>query len=167
MAHFAKLDSDNLVLSVLKVDDSDCLNSDGVEQESVGIEFLENSTGWLLWKQTSYNTKEGKHYVNSNQSLSSDQTKSLRKNYACIGYRYDPTRDAFIPPKQYDSWVLDETKCIYVAPVTYPTVTTYGTDKEYLIYWDEANQRWLADDEETPQNTWIWNSENLSWNAST
>lgn len=161
MAHFAKLDSDNIVLAVYTVNNDDILDSDGNESEAVGIQFLQNVHGWNLWKKTSYNTRHGEYY--SNNAIADDQTKAFRKNYAGIGFRYDPTRDAFIPPKEYDSWVLNETKCIYEAPVTYPTVTTYGDDKFYIIKWDEANQRWTATDEEDPQGSFIWNTSTLAW----
>jgi hypothetical protein len=161
MAHFAKLDSDNIVLAVYAVDNNDILDGDGNESEAVGIQFLQNVHGWNLWKMTSYNTLHGKYYTNN--AIAADQTKAFRKNYACIGYRYDPTKDAFIPPKQHDSWVLNETKCIYEAPVTYPTITTYGDNGFYNIVWDEANQRWTATDEEDPEGSFIWNTSTLAW----
>lgn len=163
MAHFAKLDSDNIVLAVHVVNNEDILDENGNESEALGVQFLQEVHGWALWKQTSYNTREGKHYDNATRELSADQSKALRKNYAGIGMRYDPILDAFIPPKKFDSWVIDESKGIYVAPIAYPTVTTYGVEGEYIITWDEANQRWLAQEEEAPFNSFIWNTSTLSW----
>ena len=150
MAYFAKLNSDNVVMTVLKVDDADCLDSNNNESEATGVAFLVNVTGWTSWKQTSYNTKEGKHYTPDGNTLSETQSKAFRKNYAAVGYTYDSTKDAFIPPKPFSSWVLNETKCVYEAPVAYPTTISYGTDSFYIISWDETNQRWLAKDEEDP-----------------
>jgi hypothetical protein len=165
MAYFAKLNSDNVVMTVLKVDDADCLDSNNNESEAVGITFLQNSTGWTNWKQTSYNTKEGKHYSSDGNTLSETQNKAFRKNYAGIGYTYDSTKDAFIPPKPFSSWVLNETKCVYEAPVTYPSTTTYGPDSFYHISWNETDQRWEAFDEEDPVGNFVWNASTLNWDS--
>ena len=82
-----------------------------------------------------------------------------------INFTYDSSRDAFIPPKYFNSWTLDETKCVYVAPVTYPTIKTYndenGDEQKYSIYWDEDNLRWLGD--KTISDNYYWNPSNLSW----
>jgi hypothetical protein len=116
MAHFAKLDENNNVLAVHVVN-NDVITIDGVESEQAGIDFLTGLHGHTLWKQTSYNG-------------------TIRKNYAGIGYTYDTGRDAFIPPKLYSSWVLDEATCQWKAPVAYPTDgKTYG--------WFELNQQWI------------------------
>ena len=116
MAHFAKLDENNNVLAVHVVN-NDVITIDGVESEQAGIDFLTGLHGHTLWKQTSYNG-------------------TIRKNYAGIGYTYDTNRDAFISPKPYGSWVLDEATCHYEAPVTYPT-----DGKKYV--WFEPNQQWI------------------------
>lgn len=117
MAHFAKLDANNVVLEVNVVNNSDLLDSNGNESEAVGIAFLVQwSGGYPYWKQTSYNG-------------------NIRKNYAGIGYTYDPVRDAFIPPKPYASWVLNEDTCRWDAPTPYPT-----DGKRYA--WDEATTSW-------------------------
>ena len=84
-------------------------------------------------KQTSYNTRGGVHYTDGEPS--EDQRKALRKNYAGIGFTYDEDRDAFIPPKPFESWVLDEATCLWVAPVPYPTD---GAD----YVWDEETGNW-------------------------
>jgi hypothetical protein len=95
MAHFAKLDENNVVLEVHCVHNNELLVY-GVEVEAKGIAFLTIwSGGYYNWKQTSYNG-------------------SMRKNYAGVGYTYDPDRDAFIPPQPYASWILDEQTCQWV-----------------------------------------------------
>jgi len=120
MAHFAKLDENNVVLEIHSVA-NDELIQDGVESESKGIEFLVNwSGGYPLWKQTSYN-------------------KRFRKNYAGIGYTYDPIRDAFIPPQPFPSWLLNEDTCLWNAPVPMPT------DGQFY-QWDEATTSWVVID---------------------
>ena len=96
MAHFAKIGINSKVIGVHAVDNKDLLNADGVEDESVGIHFLERIHGWPLWVQTSYNTCAGVHYEPNSSTPSSDQSKALRKNFAGIGYTYDRGRDAFI-----------------------------------------------------------------------
>ena len=115
MAHFAELDEQNNVLRVLVVN-NDVITVDGSEKEQVGIDFLIGLYGSSLWKQTSYN-------------------HSFRKNYAGTGYIYDETRDAFIPPKTYPSWVLDEETCRWNSPIPYP-----DDEKEYR--WDEDITNW-------------------------
>jgi len=126
MAHFAELDKDGIVLRVIVVA-NEVIASGGGEDEKLGLDFLEKLYGHRNWKQTSYNTQSGTH------------TKSkthLRKNFAGIGYKYDISRDAFIPPKvQYNSWVLDENTCNWKAPKPYPK-----DGKEYK--WEEATVSW-------------------------
>ena len=127
MAHFAELDSNNIVLRVLVVGNDDCLDDDNKESESVGISFLQNLYGSdTIWKQTSYNGK-------------------IRKNYAGIGYTYDQTRDAFIPAKPFNSWVLNETTCLWEAPVAYPTSRTIDS-KAYkwndTLYQSDNTKGW-------------------------
>ena len=114
MAHFAEIGLNNTVLRVIVVHDNDCL-LDGVETESVGAEFCRNLFGGT-WVQTSYNG-------------------NIRKNYAGIGYTYDSGRDAFIPPKPFASWTLNETTCQWDAPTPMPQ-----DDKRYT--WDEATTSW-------------------------
>ena len=127
MAHFAELDSNNIVLRVLVVGNNDCLDDDNKESESVGISFLQNLYGSdTIWKQTSYNGK-------------------IRKNYAGIGYTYDQTRNAFIPAKPFNSWVLNETTCLWEAPVAYPTSRTIDS-KAYkwndTLYQSDNTKGW-------------------------
>ena len=119
MAHFAKLGIDNIVLEVLVINNVDTMTPQGEEREEIGVEFLRKLTGHETWKQTSYN-------------------RSFRKNYAAIGYTYDSTRDAFIQPKPYASWTLDETTCCWKPPTPAPTTEnkTYSWN-ESTLSWDE------------------------------
>ena len=114
MAHFAKIES-GLVTQVIVVDNSDILDGDGNESESVGTQFCTDLLGGS-WKQTSYNG-------------------SIRKNYAGIGDTYDATRDAFIVPKPFPSWVLNETTCRWETPTAYPEDgKNYGWNEESLAW---------------------------------
>ena len=126
MAHFAKIGLNNKVIEVLSVHNNELLDSNGVEQEVNGIDFLTKLTGWSIWVQSSYNTYAGVH---------SKGGTPLRKNNAGIGYTYDEDRDAFIPKKPYASWILNETTCLWEAPVSYPT------DGENYI-WNETTTSW-------------------------
>src|SRR5210317_2658006 len=126
MASFAKIGLNNKVIEVLSVHNNELLDSNGVEQENIGIDFLTKLTGWSIWKQTSYNTHGGVH---------DNGGTPLRKNHAGIGYTYDEDRDAFIPPKPYNSWILNETTCLWEAPVARP-----DDDNNYT--WNETNQTW-------------------------
>lgn len=117
MAHFAKLDDNNFVLEVNVVNNETIENLPFPESEPVGVVFLTKwSNGYTNWKQTSYNA-------------------SFRYNYAGIGFTYDAARDAFIPPKPFPSWLLDDSSCLWNAPVPYPT------DGKFYI-WNEATQSW-------------------------
>lgn len=122
MAHYAYLDENNIVTSVI-----------------VGKNEDEAPGDWETYygaKRTSYNTRGGVYYDPNTNDPGSDQSKAFRKNYAGIGYTYDATRDAFIPPQPYPSWVLDEFSCLWNAPVPYPT-----DGNRYM--WDEDTQDWV------------------------
>ena len=116
MAHFAKLDGSNTVLAV-HVISNDVITINGEESEQAGIDFLTSLHGHTMWKQTSYNG-------------------SFRKNYAGVGYTYDSERDAFIAPKPWTSWILNETTCQWESPVPYPN------DGKYYGWFDQ-NQQWI------------------------
>jgi hypothetical protein len=132
MAYFSEVDSNNIVLQTIAVADSDT-QLNGVETESVGVAFCKSLLGQdKNWVQTSYRTRGGKHY---NQEGVEDSGVALRYNYAGIGYTYDSTRDAFIAPKLYPSWLLDEDTCQWSPPTPYP-----DDGKEYI--WDEASTSW-------------------------
>ena len=113
MASFAKLNSENIVIAVVSVVNEVLKDSNGIEQEQLGINFLKTlyNEPNAVWKQTSYNTHGGVH---------SNNGTPFRKNHAGIGYTYDEARDAFIPPKTYNSWVLNEETCNWNAPIPYP-----------------------------------------------
>ena len=115
MAHFAELDENNVVLQVIV----------GVDEPHDGEAIYAQTTG-TVWKKTSYNTQAGQHLLGGTP---------FRKNYAGIGYTYDPDRDAFIPPQPYPSWLLDEQTCQWHPPIQYP-----GDDKRYE--WDEQTTSW-------------------------
>jgi hypothetical protein len=125
MSHFAKLDDNNIVIFVTVGRQED----DGKEAE------LCARTG-DRYVQTSYNTRGGVHYDPATGEPSADQSKALRKNYAGLGYTYDEARDAFIPPKPYPSWLLNEDSCLWESPVPYP-------EGDGFYNWDEDSQSWL------------------------
>jgi len=126
MASFAKIGLNNKVIEVLSVHNNELLDANGVEQETIGIDFLTKLTGWSIWKQTSYNTNGGVHKLGETP---------LRKNHASIGMTYDEDRDAFIPKKLFNSWTLNETTCQWEAPVAKP-------DDDNNYNWNEENQTW-------------------------
>jgi len=126
MASFAKIGLNNKVIEIQSVVNEVLHDANGVEQEINGIDFLTKLTGWSIWKQTSYNTTGGEH---------TDGGTPLRKNHAGIGYTYDEDRDAFIPPKPFSSWILNETTCLWEAPVAYPT-------DGQAYQWNETDQQW-------------------------
>jgi hypothetical protein len=95
--------------------------------------FVDTSPG--EWIQTSYNTRGGIHYNPETNEPSADQSKALRKNYAGVGYTYDAQRDAFISPKPFNSWILNEQTCSWESPIPYPT------DGEQYI-WNDATTSW-------------------------
>jgi hypothetical protein len=129
MAHFAQLDENGIVLQVLVVSDEDTKNEQGQESEQAGIDFLKGLLGEdTIWKQTSYNTVKGVH---------GKGRIPFRKNYAGIGYQYDIGRDAFIPPKPFDSWLLDESKGTYEPPYEQPNNGKRHRWNESTKTWDE------------------------------
>jgi hypothetical protein len=99
--------------------------------------FVDSSPG--EWIQTSYNTKGGVHYQPNSSIPSEDQSKALRKNYAGIGYSYDKQKDAFIPPKPFNSWILNEDTCIWNAPVAMPTTVL---ENNQYYFWNESTLSW-------------------------
>jgi len=121
MSHFAKV-VDGIVTQVI------------VAEPEFFETFVDSSPG--EWIQTSYNTRGGVHYNPETGEPSADQTKALRKNYAGIGYTYDSQKDAFIPPKPYSRWVLNETTCLWEAPTQYP-----NDGKIYT--WDDEAGNWV------------------------
>lgn len=181
MAHFSKLGINGKVIAVNVVDDNILINADGVEDEQLGIEFLENSTGWPLWKQTSYNTKKGVHYTHSfNEDgtylcvASADQSKAFRANYGSIGLIYDEDLDIFKEGKKpFTSWILNTTTGCYEAPVTQPTEEqkryegTPPNAKQYYVIWDESNSRWLGSKTSADMDdmAYVWNPSTKVWDT--
>jgi len=121
MAHFCKLGIGN------KVEKVETISNNIATTEQAGVDFLNNLYGTNdIWKQTSYNTYGGQHKTGGTP---------FRKNYAGVGYKYDQTRDAFIPPKPFNSWTLNETTCLWEAPIDKP-------DDGQSYDWNETNQTW-------------------------
>ena len=116
MAHFAEINQNNMVLRVIVVENKDTSTPDGTEVESIGVALCQRLFGGN-WVKTSYNG-------------------NIRKNYAGVGFTYDLSRDAFIPPKPFNSWVLNENTCQWDAPTPMPT-----DEKKYS--WDEATTSWV------------------------
>jgi hypothetical protein len=119
MASFAKIGLNSKVIEVVSVNNEVLKDSNGVEQEVIGIDFLTKLTGWAIWKQTSYNN-------------------NFRKHHAGIGYTYDEDRDAFIPKKPYNSWILNEQTCNWESPIPIPSDASIN--KRYI--WNENIKNW-------------------------
>jgi len=150
MAHFAEIDDNGTVLRVVVVGNDIPVSGGGtlgdndmhIDGEKWCISFFKGGT----WKQTSYNS-------------------DFRKHYAGKGYVYDSSKDKFLLPQPYASWALDANDD-WQAPVTYPTVTTYGSQDpldRYFITWDEPNLRWTATDYSDPVNNFNWDASALAW----
>jgi hypothetical protein len=120
MAYFAKLGTGNIVEQVISINNSVITDANGVEQEQLGVDFINKLYNTRdVWKQTSYNN-------------------NIRKNFAGIGFQYDQTRDAFIPKKPYNSWILNEQTCLWESPIPLPSDASF--DKRYQ--WNEQIQNW-------------------------
>jgi hypothetical protein len=124
MAYFAKLGTGNIVENVISINNSVITDANGIEQEQLGVDFINKLYNTRdVWKQTSYNNK-------------------IRKNYAGIGYQYDQQRDAFIPPKPFNSWILNEDTCRWEAPVAMPELTQEQIDNKNYYAWNEQIINW-------------------------
>lgn len=164
MAHFAKLDTNNKVLSVHTLDNSFCVNELGIENEQIGINNLIKFHGWLYWKQCSYNTIAGIH---------KNGGTPFRKNYPGIGWNYSVENDFFYPEKPYSNCeTLNLETGLWNLPSNYPTILTYtktftnvdgSTSTEEVPHspsWDEQNQRWICN-----KSNMIWNSQTQQWTS--
>ena len=139
MGYFAKLNEENFVVKVHCLDNN-VFTINEIEDENVGSSFLNNLHKTNnIYKQTSYNTRGGIHYQADNNTPSTDQSKAFRKNYAGIGYYYDSIRDAFIPPKTFPSWTLNEDSCLWQSPILYPNDGKRYTWNEDILNWQEIN----------------------------
>ena len=144
MAHFAKLGANGKVIQVLTMDNDKMLNADGVEDETVGQQWLETHNNWpaQMWIQTSYNTSSNKHN-------SGDDSKAFRGNYAGRGYEWDEDNNMFFPKKPYASWVKDTTTATWKSPIgDAPALTAEQTSQNeagthgWHYVWNEANTTW-------------------------
>ena len=142
MAHFAKLGSNSKVIQVLTLDDKDMLNADGVEDETVGQQYLETHNNWpaQMWIQTSYNTSGGQH---------KDGGTPFRGNYAGIGYTWDEDDQIFWPKKPYASWVKHNESASWKSPIgDAPALTAEQESQneanthEWGYVWNESGQSW-------------------------
>ncbi len=132
MAHFAKLGTGDVVERV------EVVSNDIATTEQAGVDFLNNLYNTRdVWKQTSYNTRKGVHSLGGTP---------FRKNYAGIGYRYDPSLDAFIAPQPFNSWTLNETTCVWEAPVARPELTQEQIDNNNYYNWNEETQQWALNE---------------------
>ena len=137
MAHFAEINTDNIVTQVIVVDNNDILDDQGNELESIGTQLCTNLFGGT-WVQTSYNTHSNQYFDSETGEIGSGTP--LRKNYAGVGYTYDSVRDAFIPPQPYPSWILNEDTCQWDSPVPYPA-------DDLMYSWDEDTTSWVETEE--------------------
>lgn len=132
MAHFAKLDENNIVIEIHVLNNVDLIDENGVENEELGIQWLTNwSGGYTNWKQTSYN-------------------RNFRKHYAGVGFTYRPDLDAFIPPNHHTGWILNEETCLWEPPTPNPS------DDDHLYVWDDDTVSWvlmLVSDPNRPRGT--------------
>ena len=141
MATFAKIGPDGIVEKVISVDNKVITDSNGIEQEQLGVDFLKNlyNEPNAVWKQTSYNTFENTHKLGKTP---------FRKNHAGVGFFYDAQRDAFIPPKIVNSYIFDENTCTWKPPIPYPE--TYIQNKKDIngdpvkdvYFWDDISINW-------------------------
>ena len=133
MASFAKLNNNNIVITVESVVNEVLKDSNGIEQEQLGINFLKTlyNEPNAIWKQTSYNKNCGIHLLRGTP---------FRKNHAGIGFQYDSQRDAFIPSKPYNSWILNEETCLWEPPISKPITeleeNQYYSWNEDIINWE-------------------------------
>jgi hypothetical protein len=136
MAHFAKINNDKEVITVLTLSNLDMLNSSGVEDELIGQQYLEKHNNWpaQMWIQTSYNTLGGKH---------NNGGTAFRGNYAGIGYTWDEDNQVFWPNKPFASWVKDITTISWKSPIgDAPTLTEEQETSGSYYQWNEDTQSW-------------------------
>jgi hypothetical protein len=142
MAHFAKLGPNNKVIQVLTLDNANMLNSDGVEDETVGQQYLEQHNNWpaQMWIQTSYNTSSNQHKQGGTV---------FRGNYAGVGYEWDEANNIFWPKKPYPSWVKDITTASWKSPIgDAPSFTAEQISQNetathsWDYFWNEEEQSW-------------------------
>jgi hypothetical protein len=158
MAYFTKLDENNYVTEIISVNNL-VITENGVENENLGKLFLNQTyNNQSNYKKTSYNTRGGIHYQ-SDGTPSPEQNKSFRKNYAGIGFYYDEVKDSFIPPKPFNSWILNEETCLWNPPISFPTMENIPFPyKKYNHYiWNENIINWEL---QKPFESWILHQDN-------
>ena len=165
MATFCELDPNNIVIRAIKVGNDEVPNGNGDVAGETYCNRLLSGT----WKQTSFNTIGGIHHIIDEdtgvQSVNPDQTKAFRKNYGVTGFKYDATKDAFIAPQPYESWTLNETSCLWEAPIARPSTNIVDPETEaYPSEWNESNQRWEAPELDSTSIIYYWNPSDSSWN---
>ena len=135
MAHFAKLGTNSKVIQVLTLDNKDMLNADGVEDEAVGQQYLEQHNNWpaQMWIQTSYNTSGGVH---------KDGGTAFRGNYAGIGYTWDEDDQIFWPKKPYASWVKHNESASWKSPIGDAPALSEAEQATHYYVWNESTQAW-------------------------
>ena len=138
MAHFSKLNNDNVVIDVLVIDNVDLHFLDFPSSEGLGIQICRNLTGHQKWRQTSYNC-------------------NFRNIYGAIGCTYDEVKDVFIPSQVFSSWKLNETTNEWEAPIAFPSNVETDNEEPMSVFWDEDNLRWAN------QFNQYWDSTNNSW----
>ena len=149
MAHFAKLGANSKVIQVLTLNNGDMLNADGVEDETVGQQYLETHNNWpaQMWIQTSYNTSGGKYQ--NQDGTEGDVSKALRGNYAGIGYTWDEDDQIFWPKKPHASWVKHNASASWKSPIGDAPALTAEQESQntaethsWSYVWNEANTTW-------------------------
>ena len=138
MAHFSKLDENNVVTDVIVIANADLHFLEYPSSEGLGIQICRNLTNHQKWKQTSYNG-------------------NFRNIYGAIGCTYDEARDVFVPSQPFSSWTLNETTNEWEAPTAFPTSTESDNDEPMSVFWDEDNLRWAN------QFNQYWNTETNQW----
>ena len=162
MAHFAKLGINGKVIQVIPFDNNRMLNADGIEDEEVGRQSLEQETGWPLWKQCSFNTHKGLHDI--------EGKTPLRANYPAIGDIYSEQHNIFYIPREkgFESWTLNTTTGAYEPPIAMPNydISKYeidGVTYKYCLNWNESTQKWEGYNNNRTTKLAIWNG--ASWDT--
>jgi hypothetical protein len=140
MAYFAKIGTGNIVEKVISVNNSVITDSNGIEQEQLGVDFINNLYGTNdVWKKTSYNTRLGKYYdmINNKHVLSQDQSKAFRINFAGLGMVYNSTINGFTEKQPFPSWTLNVDTGDYSSPIPRP-------EDGNIYQWNETSQIWIA-----------------------
>jgi hypothetical protein len=135
MAHFAKISEENKVLQVVVVDNKNIVDSNGIEQESIGQSFLEKTFNWPahLWIQASYHTSENRHRNGGN---------AIHGNFPGLGWDWDPINQIFIAPKPFDSWILNTSKAKWQSPIGDAPALSETEKNTHCYMWNEVNQNW-------------------------